>query len=41
MRKGGVSIYDDLLDEWAHIAHIEERNRALLRFQQIAEEKMV
>ena len=34
-------LYDDLLDEWTHGAHIEERNRALLRFQQLAEQKKV
>jgi hypothetical protein len=34
-------LYDDLLDEWTHKAHIEERNRTLIRFQQIAEEKKV
>jgi hypothetical protein len=34
-------LYDDLLDEWIHKAHIEERNRAPLRFQQIAEQKKV
>jgi hypothetical protein len=34
-------LYDDLLDEWTHKDHIEERNRALFRFQQIAEEKKV
>jgi hypothetical protein len=33
--------YDDLLDEWTHKAHIEERNRALLRFQQTSEKKKV
>ncbi|CAF2510873.1 unnamed protein product [Rotaria sp. Silwood2] len=33
--------YDDLLDEWTHRDHIEERNRALLRFQQISEKKKV
>jgi hypothetical protein len=26
-------LYGDLLDEWTHRAHIEERNRALVRFQ--------
>jgi hypothetical protein len=34
-------LYDDLLDEWTHVAHIDERNRVLLRFQQIAEQKRV
>jgi hypothetical protein len=38
---GLPELYDDLLDEWTHEAHIEERNRVLLRFQQIAEEKKV
>jgi hypothetical protein len=38
---GLPELYDDLLDEWTHDAHIEERNRALLRFQKIAEEKKV
>jgi hypothetical protein len=38
---GLPELYDDLLDEWTHGAHIEERNRVLLRFQQIAEEKKV
>ncbi|CAF4078633.1 unnamed protein product [Rotaria sordida] len=34
-------LYDDLLDEWTHADHIDERNRALLRFQKIAEEKKI
>ena len=34
-------LYDDLLDEWTHAAHIEEPNRTVLRFQRIAEEKKV
>jgi len=38
---GLPELYDDLLDEWTHEAHIEERNRVLRRFQQIAEEKKV
>jgi hypothetical protein len=38
---GLPELYDDLLDEWTHIAHIDERNRILLRFQQIAEAKKV
>ncbi|CAF3823060.1 unnamed protein product [Adineta steineri] len=33
--------YDDLLDEWIHHAHIDERNNALRRFQQLAEEKKI
>ncbi len=38
---GLPELYDDLLDEWTHRAHIEERNRVLVRLQQIAEEKKV
>ncbi|CAF2835243.1 unnamed protein product [Rotaria sp. Silwood2] len=38
---GLPELYDDLLDEWTHQSHIEERNRVLLRFQQIAEAKKV
>ncbi|CAF1396767.1 unnamed protein product [Adineta steineri] len=38
---GLPELYDDLLDEWTHASHIEERNHVLLRFQQIAEEKKV
>ena len=38
---GLPELYDDLLDEWTHRSHIEERNRVLLRFQQIAEQKKV
>lgn len=34
-------LYDDLLDEWTHKSHIEERNRVLVRFQQLAQEKKV
>ncbi|CAF1272490.1 unnamed protein product [Adineta steineri] len=34
-------LYDDLLDEWTHASHIEERNRVLSRLQQIAEQKKV
>ncbi|CAF1130657.1 unnamed protein product [Adineta ricciae] len=33
--------YDDLLDEWIHHEHIEERNQVLARFQQLAEKKKV
>jgi hypothetical protein len=33
--------YDDLLDEWTHEAHINERNQALERFQEIAEKKKI
>ncbi|CAF1291619.1 unnamed protein product [Adineta ricciae] len=38
---GLPELYDDLLDEWTHEAHIDERNRALVRFQQLAEKKRV
>jgi hypothetical protein len=38
---GLPELYDDLLDEWTHVAHMEERNRVLLRFQKLAEEKKV
>jgi hypothetical protein len=38
---GLPELYDDLLDEWTHEAHINERNRALQRFQDIAEKKKV
>jgi hypothetical protein len=38
---GLPDMYDDLLDEWTHAAHIDERNRALIRFQQISEKKKV
>ena len=38
---GLPDMYDDLLDEWTHTAHIDERNRALLRFQKISEKKRV
>jgi hypothetical protein len=38
---GLPELYDDLLDEWTHDAHIGERNRVLVRLQQIAEEKKV
>ena len=38
---GLPELYDDLLDEWTHKNHIEERNRTLVRFQKIAEEKKV
>ena len=34
-------LYDDLLDEWTHRNHIDERNQSLLRFQRLAEEKKV
>jgi hypothetical protein len=38
---GLPELYDDLLDEWIHEAHIEERNRALSRFQELAERKKI
>ena len=33
--------YDDLLDEWTHNDHIDERNRVLARFQKVSEEKKI
>jgi hypothetical protein len=36
---GLPELYDDLLDEWTHEAHIGERNRALSRFQELAKKK--
>ena len=33
------NLNDDLLDEWIHHEHIEERNRVLAPFQQLAEKK--
>ena len=38
---GLPELYDDLLDEWTHEAHIEERNLALRRFQDLADEKRI
>jgi hypothetical protein len=38
---GLPEFYDDLLDEWVHEAHIDERNRALSRFQELAERKRI
>ncbi|CAF0795217.1 unnamed protein product [Adineta ricciae] len=38
---GLPELYDDLLDEWTHDAHIDERNRALRRFQELAQKKRV
>jgi hypothetical protein len=38
---GLPELYDDLLDEWTHDAHLDERNRILQRFQDIAHEKNV
>ncbi|CAF1449810.1 unnamed protein product [Rotaria sordida] len=36
---GLPELYDDLLDEWTHEAHLEERNRVLSRLQELAEKK--
>lgn len=33
---GLPELYDDLLDEWTHKAHIDERNRAIQNFQNFA-----
>ena len=38
---GLPELYDDLLDEWTHEAHIDERNRALGRFQELAGKKKI
>ena len=38
---GLPELYDDLLDEWTHEAHINERNQVLQRFQEIAHKKRV
>jgi hypothetical protein len=38
---GLPELYDDLLDEWTHEAHINERNHALERFQNISQKKKV
>ncbi|CAF4743464.1 unnamed protein product, partial [Rotaria sp. Silwood2] len=38
---GLPELYDDLLDEWTHEAHINERNCALQRFQEISQKKKV
>ena len=38
---GLPELYDDLLDEWTHSAHIDERNLALLRFQDLAKLKSI
>ncbi|CAF0896204.1 unnamed protein product [Adineta ricciae] len=38
---GLPELYDDLLDEWTHRNHIEERNRVLIRLQKLAEEQKV
>lgn len=34
---GLPEIYDDLLDEWTHETHMDERNRVLARFQEVAD----
>ena len=34
---GLPEFYDDLLDEWTHDQHIQERNNALVRLQKLAE----
>ncbi|CAF1180334.1 unnamed protein product [Rotaria sp. Silwood1] len=36
---GLPELYDDLLDEWTHEAHLEERSRVLVRLQALAEKK--
>lgn len=36
---GLPELYDDLLDEWTHDAHIKERNDAIARFQKFAESR--
>ena len=38
---GLPELYDDLLDEWTHEAHIVERDRALVRLQSFAERKRI
>ncbi|CAF3163824.1 unnamed protein product [Rotaria sp. Silwood2] len=38
---GLPEIYDDLVDEWTHELHIDERNRVLSRFQEIAQKKRI
>ncbi|KAJ3298300.1 hypothetical protein HDU79_011587 [Rhizoclosmatium sp. JEL0117] len=38
---GQPDLRDDLMDEWTHPNHLEERNRMVERLQQIAEEKRV
>ncbi|CAF0953173.1 unnamed protein product [Adineta steineri] len=38
---GLPELYDDLLDEWTHEAHIDERNNALKRFQDFAQKRKV
>ncbi|CAF1165445.1 unnamed protein product [Rotaria sp. Silwood1] len=36
---GLPELYDDLLDEWTHEAHLKERNRVISRLQEFAEKK--
>ena len=38
---GLPELYDDLIDEWTHEAHIQERDRILRRFQQLAQDKHI
>ncbi|CAF0949117.1 unnamed protein product [Rotaria sordida] len=38
---GLPELYDDLLDEWTHGSHIDERDRALSRFQEIAHKNKI
>lgn len=34
-------LYDDLLDEWCHDSHINERNHVLKKLQEFAEAKSI
>ena len=38
---GLPELYDDLLDEWTHDAHIKERDAQLVRFQKFAETRNI
>src|SRR5437762_3645050 len=38
---GLPELYDDLLDEWTHDAHIKERDTQLIRFQKFAKERNI
>jgi PhoD related phosphatase len=38
---GLPELYDDLLDEWTHDAHIKERDAQLVRFQKFAKERSI
>jgi len=38
---GLPELYDDLLDEWTHDAHIKERDTQLVRFQKFARERNI